>query len=278
MIEKKITLDPASIKLKLRLLKEFIDQHKITEAEQTVQNIKSTKASDIDILIANGAFSFLKKDQKKAKDFLNKVLAEEPKNIEALKWLAEEYRSEMNYFEASAIYYDMLKISNENMNESLCEVLTLDAHYAEAEPICIKGSALKKNPFFDIYLGIAAREKMNLKEAKKYFLSSLNIKETEMGRVCLGEVFAIEKNYPEAENSYKSALKIIPESTRAQLGLAWAYFNNKERVTALESFKKACSLEKTATSELRKAIKVLIDEKSEFIQKYVNQNQRCVGS
>ncbi len=275
LIEEKVKADPSSIKLQLRLLKEYVDQRKVKEAEHQLLLLKGKKAADDDITLANGMVSYLKKDRKKARDYLNKILTSQPKNLEALKWLAEEYKAELNYFEAHAIYDDMAKISSENTLQGICEVLTLDAHYTEAEPICLRGSAQKKDPFFDIFLGIAAREKNNIKAARKYFSDSMKIKDTEMAHVCLAETYAMEHKYSDAEKNYLLALKVTPRSMRALAGLAWSYFNEKDRITALDYFKKACSFDRKMAAEVRSAVKILLDEKAEISQKYIEQAQRC---
>lgn len=275
LIEEKIKLEPAKVKLKLRLLKEFVDQRKVKDAEQLVLVIKATRATEDEVTLASGMVAYLKKDRKKAREYLNKILSSQPKNVDALKWLADEYKAELNYFEAQAIYEDMAKIPGENTTEGICEVLTLDAHYVEAEPVCLKGSSQKKDPSFDIYLGIAAREQNNIKLARKYFSDSLKIKETEMARICLAETFAIEKKYAEAEKHYLLGLKVVPQSMRALTGLAWTYFNDKNRETALEYFKKACSYDKKVSAEIRTAVKNLLEEKAEISQKYIEQAQRC---
>ena len=275
LIQEKIKKDPTLIKLQLRLLKEYIEQRKVKESEDLLRQLKELKISESEIKIAAAAVSYLKKERKKAKTLLNEVLTEQPKNQEALIWLAEIYKTENNYFESSSIYYDLIKESKVGVEEDLCEATTLDARYADAEPICTKGLRLKKSPFFDIYLGIASREKQNLKEAANYFSASLAIKETEMADTCSAEIFYMQKKWTAAQDMFLKALKISPKSIRAMTGLAWSYFNDKDRDKALDYFKEACHLDKKQGLEMRKAAKVLIDEKSDLSSKYLDQLQRC---
>ncbi len=278
MIQDKVKSEPTKIAFKFRLFKEFIMQRNLKEAQQIFEDIREGKTSESELAMLQGALAYLKKDTKKARDFLNKALQLDSKNIEALKWLAEEYKTETNYFEASTIYYDLMKLTSENQNENLCEVLTLDAHYTDAEPLCLKGDSEKKSPYFSVYLGVAARERGNLKEARKHFLSSLKIKPTEMANVCLGEVFTLEKASETSEKYFDAAVSVNPKSTRALLGLAWAAFSNKNRLKALENFKAACGLDKKTIVEIRKALKIILEEKSDLAPRYIEQVQRCIDS
>ena len=122
---------------------------------------------------------------------------------------------------------------------------------------------------------MASREQKKFKEAKKYFKNSLKTKETEMGYVCLGEMFDIEKNYSEAINSYEKAIAVVPKSDRARVALAWSYFNEGKRSEAAEQFLKACALNSKIIVEVRKALKVLLEEKSDSIAAYSQILQKC---
>ncbi|MBC7465480.1 MAG: hypothetical protein H7256_05760 [Bdellovibrio sp.] len=278
LLQDKLKAEPESIKIKTRLLKEYVDQKKTKEAEETLRQIRAMKVATTDIQYAESIFSFGKSDKKAARDLLLKILQDQPKNVEALKLLAEVHKSEANYYEYTAIYYDLLKLTRENYDEQLCESLTLDSHYTEAEKFCVKGSLEKKNPNFSIYLGIAAREKDNYKEAQTQFANSLKIKETEMGHVCSGEISILLKNNTAAQESFKKALEISSKSLRAQVALAWAYFNDKNRDKALVAFTNACALSKKSVTDLRLALKTLIQEKSDMIRAYSAQTERCLNN
>lgn len=275
LIQQKINSEPQSVKLKLRLLKEYIAQKKSTEFERVLKELKAGKSTESEMKIASGAVAFAKKERKKAKELLNSVLSTDPKNTIALLWLAEVFYEEGNYFEVTAIYYDLKKNSSEDFQENLCIANTLDAHYAEAEPFCLKGSQAKQSPLFDTYLGVAAREKQNLREAEKFFKASLNIKPTEMAYSCLGELYYLEKKFAAAQENFSLASQIVPESARAHLGLAWSYFLTKNRVKALESFSRACKIDKKNALQIRKAVKILLEEKSDLVPTYAAQIQRC---
>lgn len=275
ILNERIRANPEAAKPRLKLLKELVDQKKIKEAEAVLRELKAKRISVEDKNIADATYAFLKGDKKVSRDLLNKVVASNPKNIDALKILAEVYKAELNYFEATSIYFDLSKMTTENFDDQLCETYTLDAIYTEAEPYCFKSVAKNKNPFAHIYLGVGAREQNKLKEARKYFNSSLKVKDTEMAHVCLGELSILEKKYSEAIGSLRTATTLIPTSDRAFIALAWALFNDKQRPKALENFQTACVLNKKTIVEVRRALKILLDEKSEHINPYSQLVQRC---
>lgn len=275
LIKERIVKNPSMVHYQLRLLKELADQKKMKELQTAASELKTKKISGPDQRMADAIMAFAKKDKKSARDNLNALLAENPKSIEALKLLAEVYISDKNYFESASIFFDLRKITNKNFDAALCESYILHGHYVEAEEYCFAEIAANKNPFASIFLGVASREQKKLKEAKKYFKNSLKTKETEMGYVCLGEMFDLEKDYSEAATNFEKALSVVPKSDRARVALAWSLFKNGKRAEASENFLKACNLNSKLIVEIRKALKILLDEKSESIATYSHILQKC---
>lgn len=275
MIKAKMKDKPQSISLHLRLLQELIDQRKIDQVQQTLQEIKAKNISQSERNMAEASMAILKGDKKSARDLLNKVLAENPKNIDALKMLADVFAKDSNYYETTAIYLDLAKITGKDYNEELCESYTLDTHYNDAEGYCFRGITKNKSAYASIFLGVGAREQQKMKVAKKYFSDSLKMKDTEMGYVCLGEIQMSEKLFSDAISTFKSGAAKFPKSDRAHVALAWALFTDKQRMLALEQFQKACSLNRRVVVEVRKTLKILIDEKSSDVPKYSLLLQSC---
>ncbi len=274
-IKDRMKINPESISLHLRLLQELIDQRKTELIQKTEQEIKTKSLTQSDRFMLDASMALMKGDKKTARESLNKILTENPKNIDALKMLAEVYAKDSNYFETTTIYLDLAKITGKDFYEELCEAYTLDSHYNEAESYCYKGVASGKSPYSYIFLGVGAREQQKLKLAKNYFLKSIKIKETEMGYVCLGEIQVSEKKISDAIVSLKQAVAKFPKSDRAHLALAWAYFTDKQRLPALDHFQKACSLNRKIVVEVRKTLKILLDEKSADVPKYSTLLQAC---
>lgn len=275
VIKAKMKENPKSIPLHLRLLQELIDQKKSEQVQQTLQDIKSKNILQSERDMAEASIATFKGNKKAARDLLNKVLAENPNNIDALKMLVDVYAKDSNYYEITAIFLDLAKITGKDYNEELCEAYTLDTHYNDAEDYCFRGITKNKSAYSSIFLGVGAREQQKMKVAKKYFSDSLKIKETEMGYVCLGEIEISEKLFSEAITNFTKATLKFPKSDRAYLALAWAYFTNKQRAEAFEQFQKACSLNRRLVTEVRKTLKILIDERSADVPKYSQLLQSC---
>ncbi len=274
--KEKIVAAPNSVRLKIHLLKEFIDQGKFAEAENYFSKIKSEKLSESERKTADAVFAMTRHDLKTAEATLSKIILEEPKNRDALEYLATIYKIDLNYFEAASAYYDLIKLTKENYDLELCEVQTLDSQHNDAEKTCKKASQkFDTNPYPLIYLGISKREQLKYSEARQYFKDSLKRKPTEMGYSCLGEIFYIKKTYSGSIELFKWAAKVSPRSSRAILGLAWSQFNDKKRDEALETFKVACAKDRRVAAEIRKAFKSLTEEKSAAAKQYAELAQKC---
>ena len=263
-------------RLKIRLLKEYIDQNKYSEAEKYFQKLKEEKISDVDGKMADALFAVTRKDFKRAESLLAAVVLEEPKNKDALEYIAEIYKMDGNYFESASAYYDLAKLTKENYDLQLCEILTLDSQHSEADKVCKKAAQkYTNNPYPLIYLGVSQREKLNYGDAIQRLKDSLWRKQTEMGFTCLAEIFFIKENYANAVELFKRASKISPNSARAVHGLAWAQFKEKKLTESLETFKLACKKDRRVKAEIRKAFKILTDQKSNIAKQFADLAQNC---
>ncbi|MBC7421014.1 MAG: hypothetical protein H7328_09835 [Bdellovibrio sp.] len=276
LLQDKITTGKDVNRFRLRLFKEFIDQHKDKEAQTVYGNLKKSKLNDVENNLADGYLLFMEMKLKKAQTSLEKVITAEPKNIEAYKFLAEIYKEQKNYFEAAQIYQDLNKQNSGGYYEQLCEILIIDSHHADGEKACSKAVVEKPaSPYPLIYLGISMREKDILKDAYEYFKESLTVKETEMGLTCLAELYFMENKFPLAILNFKKSIDISPQSTRALIGLAWSQLKNKSTDESLETFKKICTLDRKLVVEIRKAYKVLNAQTSPDAKKFAEQIQHC---
>lgn len=275
-IKEKIKNSKTPMTFKLRLLKEYIDQGKKIEAEQQYTSIKSEKTNEENGKIAEALMSWLRQEVNRAESILAKVVIDAPKNAEALEFLAEIYTANQKYFEAASAYFDLTKLTKENYDLQLCEIHTLDSQHKEAEKFCKKANqTFQKNPYPFIYLGISEREKLNLDLAVAHFKDSLRRQQTEMAFVCIGEIYFIKEKFSGAIEAFKRAAKISPNSSRAILAMAWAQIKDKKTLEALESFKLACKLNHSAAVDLRRAYKILNEEKSPQARLFAEQAQKC---
>lgn len=268
--------DEKNIEQAFNVMAELIDlyENSILSSLTAFLNKKPLKAFNKTIF--NGLVFYSQRNYRDARTNLLKANAEDNKNVFVLKILAQVYRYEGNFFESSAIYEDLNKENNNNYLAELCENFVLNSLNADGEKICRQ--AIKKfpdNPFPWLYAGITHRERQNLKLAKRYFLKANSVRPTEMGNICLAELSLIDSNYNEAITYFKESVNVSPKSSRAVLGLAWTQMNAKDFTGALSTFKKACELNRSYETEVRKAYKKLVEEKSAEAEKFMKLALSC---
>jgi thioredoxin-like negative regulator of GroEL len=272
----KIADSKTPVIFKIRLLKEYIDQRRSADFESYYSKLKEEKFSEEEGKTVDALFSYYRGDMKRAESTLSGILQENRKNRVALEFLAEIYKADTNYFEAAAAYLDLSKLTKEDVDLELCEIQTLDSQHKDAEKSCKRAAQkLENNPYPLIYLGISQRELMNFEQSARYFKDSIKRKQTEMGYSCLAELFFIKEKYTGASEFFKRALDVFPNSSRALLGLAWAQLKDKKLPESLESFKNACNKDRRIRSEIRKAFKILTEEKSSSARQFADLAQRC---
>lgn len=276
LLQSKLKSGKEISKIKLRLLKEWIDQHKLVEASETYADLKNMKLTVSENQLADAYNAYAQKKFKVAQDILVKLIATEIKNVEIAKFLAEIYKEQNNYFEAAQIYDDLNKQTSGGYFDLLCESLVLDSHHADGEKACKKATQEKpENPYPLIYLGVSSREKELRPEALDYFTRSLKLKDTEMGLTCLAEVYYMSSRFGESAETFKKSLALTPTSVRALIGLAWAQLKDKNLAEALVTFKKVCHIDKKLDVELRKAYKYLASQNSPDAKKLIDLTQTC---
>lgn len=277
IIQKKFSDPKDIIKLKIRLLKEYVEQKNKTEITNTYNDLKALKISDAENSFIDAMYFYNQKNYKKAKKNMLDLVAESPKNFEYQKFLAEVYKVEKIYYEATTIYEDLIKDSAEKPYALLCETLALNSIHVEADKICRKAfSENPKDPYPYLFLGVSKRENEEPKEALLLFKKSLDIKKTEMGYTCLAELYFIQNNLSESTKTFLKSVELAPYSVRAILGLAWSQLKEKNIPDALASFKKACQLDKKLQAESRKAFKYLLNYKSKDAIKFLDLAQQCI--
>lgn len=276
-LKEKISLKSENtIKLKLRLLKEYIDQDNRVSAKSLIDAFKNEKIPSFDSAILNALIVFSEKNYSSAITLLNKLLNENQKNVEVLHFLAEVYIKIENYYEASMIYEDLNKLTNNAYLIQLCENMILNSANADAEKICQQAAnKFPDSPFPLVYEGISYREREEHKKAMLAFKKSISIKPTEMGHVCLAEGHYMKNDYAAAIEEFKKASTINSASIRAILGLAWTQLKLKNNTDALEAFKKACYINGKYESEIRKAAKALTVDKISDAKLFIQAAGTC---
>jgi len=265
-----------SAKIELRLAKEYLDQNKSAEFKTITTELKSLKLSTFDNTLLNALLAFSTRNLSSARTILSKLLVDNENNIDILYFLAEVYLAEHNYFEASAIYEDLNKLTKNSYLIQHCQTMVLNASNADGEKLCLQAASKNpKSPIPNIYIGISYRERGNFKKALQSFKKSIAVKPTEMGLTCLAELFFIEENYILAIEQFKKSIELNSNSDRAVLGLAWAHLKQKDYAASLEAFKKACRMNNKNQIELRKAFKELRVEKAPVAKKFIDSIESC---
>lgn len=276
--EKTAAAGEYSMKLKLRLLKEYIDQDEPKSAKALADSLKKQKLSSFENVILNALIAISVENYNYSVSILLRQLSEDNKNSEVLLLLAEVYKKLENYYEASTIYEDLNKTTGNSYLPQLCEAMVLNSVNAEAEKVCqLAIDKFPENPFPMIFKGISLREREDAKMALSSFKKSINIKPTEMGYLCLAEAFFMKDDLTSAIEQFKNASNISPNSVRAILGLAWALLKQKHYAESLQSFKKACALNGKYETEIRKAAKILLEDKISAAKLFVSAAEACGG-
>lgn len=261
---------------RIHLLKEYLDQEKTAALEELYKKIKEEKLLEEEGKVADALLAYSRGEPNRAESLLAKVVIENPKNKLALGYLAEIYALDQNYFEAASAYFDLAKLTQESYDLQFCEIQTLDSQHKEGEKSCKKAAQRhEKNPYPLIYLGISQRERLYYDKAIQYFKESLRKQQTEMGFVCLGEIYFIKENFTGATELFRRALKIYPDSSRAMLGMAWSQIKDKKFTDALDTFKQACLRDRKIATDIRRAYKILSEEKSMLSRQFADLAQKC---
>ena len=275
-LKNKIKASAKSMTFKYQLLKEYIDQKNKKAAVDYVAELKKEELNSADSIILTQSLSIFEKSKFNAEKELVKITTDNPKNIEALKVLAEIYKSQDKFSDVTTVYEDLAKITKLKYDEQLCEMYVMESYFKDAERYC--HSAIKQNPnnpFPYIFLGVLFRETNKENEAAEMFKQSLKLGKTEMALVCLGELSALKKDYKTASEFYRQARQLKPMSSRAVLGQAWAELYANKYVESLTSFKLACGQDKKYLIEFRKAAKYLNERKNENAAKFITESQNC---
>lgn len=293
IIQEKLKSPKASNKLKILLFKEYIWQNNQTEALSLYTQLKDDAFSDEEKKIIEALNLVIKGDFKQSEKILTQVVISNSKNFDALKILAEINKINNNYYESTAAYFDLNKNTKDNVDLEQCEVYTLYAQYTEAENFCKKAiSKFPTNPYPYVYLGIAQREKSNFTEATIKFNQALVIQPNEMAYTCLGENLYLTGQLESSIENYKKAISLHENSVRAKIGLIWSLIKSKKTNDAYLQFKNICKLNSFDSTnsknpflkknkihiknELKKVIKLLIEEKSKLSFQFSELSSACM--
>ena len=260
------------------LVKELIENQSSSDVAKLFSFLRQKKLNSAETNELNGFVSYSKRNYREAIANFQKYLDSDGDAHDefVLVTMAEIYALENNFFEASAIYEDLNKQQKNRYLPQLCEAMVLNSLNADGETVCLDAATKFPNdPYPLIYAGITFRERENLKRARDLFRRANNLKQTEMGNVCIAELSMMENKLDDAVKYFKLSVTQSPLSARAVLGLAWAQIKALNYNDALVTFKAACKLNPKYEVEVRKAYKKLNDDKLPVAEKFMKVASDC---
>jgi len=256
----------------------YLDYEKINEAKNFLNIEKKTLTNSQYVFFIA---SILIKESRyyEAISTINNELKDFPADQPLLDLISKCYKKIGNLYEAKAALQDLIKLDKKNHSKyllELCILETLDSNHGDAEIICNKVTKIQPdNEIPLIYLGISSRERLNYDQAINYFKLANKIKQTEFGTTCLAEVFALQKNFKEAAEIFKSSTQLESKSGRAFAGVANSYFKLKQYDEALPYYVEACRLDKKTSALMKESYKELNQIKNKLAEKYFSEIQKC---
>lgn len=257
-------------------LRDLIEYNETALFTKTINALKPKKMSAEQNLALSGYEAYARKAYIQAKKFFLKALENDKQNETWLLVLAEVYKAQRNYYEATTIYEDLNRKSVGRYLPEICEVTVMNSLNAEGEQICMTAAKKHKdNPFPLVFAGVTSREREDKKRATAYFRLSLKVKPTEMAHVCLAEIALMDDKTEEAISSFEKALEVSPKSPRALLGIASSQLKARQYDGALNTFRTLCNLNRTYEVEIRKAYKSLSESKVAGADRFIRLAQTC---
>ena len=224
---------------------------------------------------------------REAIELLEKVLKDQPENVDALYAISYAFKKYANLYEAKSALQDIIKIErlkykklgavNKKYLIDLCALEVQDSNHNDAEDTCkVVIKNLPEEIFPLIYLSVSYREQEKYSEALELLERSLKIKRSEFALTCRAEIYHLQKKSLEAIKAYDEAIALDTGSARAHLGKAAIQYNLEKYDEALSSFVTACKLDKTYAFQFRKAQSELEKSKNPISNKYYTSIKQCL--
>lgn len=175
----------------------------------------------------------IQRKYKPAFDLLLKTLIQQKAHNEARELITEGINS---FGERPELYRE------------LCRIDSNDGFLVQAVDNCSKSISISpKFPDHYVYLIQALYDQKEEVRAERNAISAARkFPNSEFVQWAAGTMFFKKKNYPVATRYYQAAVKAMPDSGRAQYGLAQALFESGRHKEALDHFIKACKLDRSS--------------------------------
>jgi len=184
-------------------------------------------------------------------------------------------------YEARTLVVDIIKAfgPDAKSTSTLCRLYSGESFVPEkSEGACRQAiSTDPKNPENYVYLTQALRDTDQKDEAIKTISNAAGrFPASENVQSLAGEIKASDKSFADSYHFYQQAVKADPRSARAHVGLAKSEFELQKHADAIESFVKACNLDRKTTLDFRQAANTLKKNKDPKWMKYQDAiDDRC---
>lgn len=264
------------------LARSLLELKEFHEALRVTQMLISKNEKDDAALSLAGKIQFRLKKEKEALELYKKALEINHKNMGAYKGLIELYESRKNYYELALIYVEMISQLGEKGEflSRLCDIYTKDELYDQAKSYCNK--AMLKDPLnADNYvnIGIMFRNQkeetaaeQSLKNAAEKFQKSA------FAQLTYGQFLENKKDYLKSYKIFSRCLALEPMNEICLLGHGFSAAQVLKYNESLESYKKACKLNRKNAVQARRVLQILRTEKrSAWIPKYEVLVENCLS-
>lgn len=173
-----------------------------------------------------------------------------PKHRPSYDSLLEIFSLTKQNYESRTLLNDMNRTfgAKKEFSNMMCRLFAIDNFLTEALETC--KVAISKNPKYPdnhIYLAQTYYNQDNKPAAERIFRTAgRQFIKSEFVQYAAGEFYLNEKNYPAAIRYLETAVKVNPQTMRAQLTLALALFESRSYEKALEHFINSCKLDKSS--------------------------------
>lgn len=220
------------------------------------------------------------KKERDALAALREALEYNPKYEPAYLELEQLYIKKNNKYELRTLFIDMIQNVGEKAEyrTRLCEISYSSGLYEAATADCRRGIILnKEEPKNYVILALTFKETGNRPEAVSLLKRAAdNFTKSFDSQLTYASLLEEEKNYIESQKYYRKAVDLQPTSLKALVGLASTTVELQKFSEAIETYAKACKVNRNTVVALRKSIVSLKGFKAnEFITKYEDLAETC---